>query len=160
MPLDLSGLDQIPSGQRKILKRALGLLFESAGLGPWQVGLMLVDESAMTDLNQAFRGRKTPTDVLSFPFQEDEGAGDPAGIFAHHLGDLAICVDVARAAAREYGHGLVEEIVVLAAHGLFHLLGLDHERGQEEARRQLECEASLLAQAGFPPALSLIARMA
>ena len=71
----------------------------------------------LAQLNQTFRGKSGPTDVLSFP-------GEERG----HLGDVAISVATARRQARELGHGIERELRILTLHGLLHCLGYDHER--------------------------------
>jgi len=94
-------------------------------------------------LNRRFRGKDKATDVLSFP-AEGLGAGGWAG-------DVAISADIASQNARALGHSPVEEIKILALHGILHLAGFDHEndRGQmarEEARlrRLLRLPVSLI----------------
>lgn len=80
------------------------------------VGIALVGDRAMRRLNRRYAGTDRPTDVLSFPSGGASGA----------LGDIAIARGVARRQAREAGHPYVEELRVLALHGLLHLLGYDH----------------------------------
>lgn len=102
-----------------------------------------VDARQMTRLNKKYRGKKTPTDVLSF---EQPGVGAPNLVL---LGDLVLCTDVVRAQAKEIGHSVKDEATILTAHGLLHLLGYDHERSTKEEKRQLKAEAKLLKLAGF-----------
>lgn len=111
------------------------------------VGLTFVHDLEMQALNRAWRQHDEPTDVLSFPLDEE-------GL----LGDLVISVDTARRQARALGHDLDVEIAVLVAHGLVHLAGLDHDRGEDEQRMQRACEATLLACAKVDVAAGLIGR--
>lgn len=74
--------------------------------------------------NARYRGKKTPTDVLSFP--SDGSAG---------LGDIAISLQRARVQAREWGHETEDEIRILMLHGVLHLLGMDHESDSGQMRR-------------------------
>jgi probable rRNA maturation factor len=94
----------------------------------------------MRSLNHAWRGKDRTTDVLSFSLRE--------GMFSHirpeMLGDIVISVPVAARQAREEGHTLAREIDRLLVHGLVHLLGYDHERGRQEARRMSKKERELL----------------
>lgn len=79
------------------------------------VSLSFVKRPVMARLNESFRKRKGPTDVLSFNMNED-----------NMLGDVIICPSVARANAARYGATLNEEIARLAVHGMLHLLGHGH----------------------------------
>ena len=85
--------------------------------------VVLVSDSAMRTYNRKFRGKNRPTDVLSFPNQEDDWEEEP------YLGDILICVD---AAARRQKQTLLQELQLLSLHGLLHLLGYDHEVDQGE----------------------------
>jgi probable rRNA maturation factor len=98
--------------------------------GADRVAVCLVSDRAMAKLNAAFRGRRGPTDVLSFP------AGDaPLPEGGRHLGDVVIAVPTAAAQARRAGHGLARELKILALHGYLHLLGYDHEVDDGDMRR-------------------------
>ena len=101
-----------------------------------QVAILLTTDKAIQRLNRQFRGKNTPTDVLSFPAE----APGPLTI----AGDLAISVDTARRQARERGHSLGTEVKVLMLHGLLHLAGYDHENDDGEmARREQKLRARL-----------------
>ena len=95
-----------------------------AGLEDREVTVVLLDDGAMTERNEADRGVTGPTDVLSYPTWEPDDVGVPR---IPHLGDILICLDVAARQAPEHGHDTVDEVLVLAAHGLTHLRGFDHE---------------------------------
>ncbi len=98
-----------------------------------QVALLLVNETAMSKLNEQWLGHSGATDVLSFPMDElRPGRPDaiaPEGI----LGDIVLCPQVAAVQADNAGHSLAEEITVLVTHGMLHLLGYDHATPVEEA---------------------------
>jgi len=82
-----------------------------------EVSLVLTGDRALRALNSRYRGKDTPTDVLSFP-----GEGGETG-----LGDIVISVDTAARNARGLGRTLPQELDVLALHGFLHVLGYDHE---------------------------------
>ncbi|MDR1189263.1 MAG: rRNA maturation RNase YbeY [Bifidobacteriaceae bacterium] len=87
--------------------------------------ISFIDVAAMAELHERFLEEEGPTDVMSFPMDElrpgsEEAPSDP-GI----LGDVVICPEVAAAQARDMGHSLEDELLVLATHGILHLLGLD-----------------------------------
>ncbi len=108
-----------------------------------ELSLLLVDEPAMTELHVRWMGEQGPTDVLAFPMDELRPS-QPGGAHADHggseqdgipglLGDVVICPQVAAAQARRARHSVGDEIDLLAAHGILHLLGYDHADAKEHA---------------------------
>jgi probable rRNA maturation factor len=97
-----------PSAQtiRALCDRALA----SAGIRAGHLAIELVDEQRIAALNARYRGRPAPTDVLSFPVDEDADAPGP-----RELGDVIVCPQRAES---------VSEAIV---HGVLHLCGMDHE---------------------------------
>jgi len=106
------------------------------------VHVLLVSSRRMKALNHQFRGKNTPTDVLSFP-----AIAEVAGDFA---GDIVICSDIALASARSLRHPLVQELKVLILHGVLHLAGYDHEADHGQMAR---LEAKLRKQLGVKDGL-------
>lgn len=143
---DVLGARLLRDDKNACLKLARRVLRAFNG-GALDVGLTFVHDLEMQALNRAWRHKDEPTDVLSFPLDED-------GIW----GDLVISVDTARRQARRVGHALDVEIAVLVAHGLAHLAGLDHERGDSDDRVQRAVEHTLLAHANVDVAAGLVAR--
>lgn len=96
--------------------------------------MTLVDDTEIHRLNAAFRGKRKPTDVLSFPWQDGEREipETPGENLSGFLGDVIISVEAARRNARMEGHSLLTEIQQLMLHGLLHLLGYDHETDRGE----------------------------
>jgi len=124
--------------------------------GETEVSLLFVDEAAMASLNQQFLGASGPTDVLSFPIEDEPGptgrspdlGGSGPGVSPEEgtltlLGDVVICPAVAARNAVEHEVSLDDEVALLVVHGLLHLLGLDHE-DEAEAERMEALEQSLL----------------
>lgn len=89
-----------------------------------EVSLSIVDMETIHRLNKEYRGVDRPTDVLSFPMDEEgyDNEGNP--IFL--LGDIVICLDVAENQAKDFGHSLEREMMYLICHSTLHLLGYDH----------------------------------
>lgn len=108
----------------EVIGRTLDALLSELRLDDREVTLVLVDDAAMRRLNREHRGEDTATDVLSYPTGEPDDLGIPA---VAHLGDIFISIDTAERQASEHGHDLLTETLVLAAHGLTHLLGYDHQ---------------------------------
>lgn len=121
-----------------------------------EVSLAFVDDDEMARLNEEFRGKQGPTDVLSFEcdgLDDLFSAGAPAGEDApFELGDVIIAPDVAQRQAEHFGHALEAEASLLLVHGLLHLCGYDHieddEAAEMEARERALLEA--WADAGHP----------
>lgn len=96
------------------------------------VGIIFVDEEPMTELHIKWMDEPGPTDVLSFPMDELRPGSDlvpsPEGV----LGDIVICPQIAAKQAEVAGHETINEILLLAAHGMLHLVGFDHAEPEEE----------------------------
>jgi probable rRNA maturation factor len=106
------------------VEQLCALALASAGLEDGHVAVELVDESRMRELNHEHRGLDKPTDVLSFPIDEDGAAAGP-----RELGDVVICP--------AYTTELREAVV----HGVLHLTGMDHET---DAGEMLALQAELV----------------
>ncbi len=115
------------------VKNELG--FEGAG-----VTVCLVSDAEIARMNETFRKKKGPTDVLSFPSAARRRPvrlrrGSAAAINGEYLGDIAISPATARRYARKKGRKLPNELQVLILHGVLHLLGYDHEKDHGEMER-------------------------
>jgi probable rRNA maturation factor len=97
-----------------------------------ELAILLVDEAAMEQLHVQWMDEPGPTDVLSFPMDElRPGSEDditPAGL----LGDIVLCPQVAIEQAKTAAHSTLDELLLLTAHGLLHLLGFDHVEPEDE----------------------------
>ena len=85
----------------------------------------LVSDRAIRRYNREYRHLDKPTDVLSFPVQDDP----------EYLGDIVISVETAQENAARYRLKLNDEIKILALHGVLHLMGYDHESDRGEMSR-------------------------
>jgi probable rRNA maturation factor len=98
-----------------------------------ELSVLLVDEPTMEQLHVQWMREPGPTDVLSFPMDElrpgRDGEDPPQGL----LGDVVLCPAVAQRQAQEAGHTAEDELHLLAAHGILHLLGYDHAEPEEQA---------------------------
>lgn len=108
-----------------------------------EVSISFVDDEVIAELNETYRGKEGPTDVLSF---ECDGCGDepdaPEGA-VFELGDVIIAPDVAERQTAEFATTFEEEVSLLLVHGLLHLCGYDHVV-DEEAEVMEAREAELL----------------
>lgn len=94
-----------------------------------EVSISFVDDTAMAELNERFRGMEGPTDVLSFEcdnIDDDITAADGPSCPVYELGDIIIAPDVAARQSTEFGNSFEQEVSLLIVHGLLHLCGYDH----------------------------------
>jgi probable rRNA maturation factor len=106
------------------VERVVGIAFASAGVDEGHVAIEYVGAGRIAALNERFRGRPGPTDVLSFPVDGDEPSPGP-----RELGDIVICP----------AH--TEDLREAVLHGALHLSGMDHETDDGE---MLALQAELL----------------
>ena len=124
------------------LRRMVAAAARTAG-HDLEAGFRLTDDAAIHALNRDYRHKDRPTDVLAFAQREGPGGALHPGL----LGDVIISVETARRQAKARGpRGLLAELRVLAAPGLCHLLGYDHNDDAEEATMNARA-AALLAEA-------------
>lgn len=110
--------------------------------GELELSVRIVDERESAELNGRYRGRRYPTNVLSFPFEA------PPGVDVALLGDLVICAPVVAREAAEQGKPLAAHWAHMVVHGVLHLLGYDHEQ-PAEAEHMEGLEIRLLSRLGF-----------
>ncbi len=87
------------------------------------VELLITNNSRIQELNRQYRQKDSPTDVLSFAFEDNV-----------HLGQVVISIEKAKIQAYEVGNTLEEELRFLFCHGVLHNLGYDHEFYDEEQK--------------------------
>lgn len=107
-----------------------------------ELSIRVVDEAEGSELNQAYRHRPGPTNVLSFPFDS------PAEFEIPLLGDVVICAPVVAREAREQGKPALAHWAHMTVHGTLHLLGYDHET-PAEADEMERLEARILDGLGY-----------
>lgn len=119
---------RIPGVRTAALRRTARVTLERAAphvVG--DLGIALVSDKRIRDLNRRFRAKDTPTDVLSFPLSAGLQGDEP-------FGDVIISYETARRQARQYGASLQRELQRLLIHGTLHLCGYDHHERRAAAR--------------------------
>jgi rRNA maturation RNase YbeY len=96
----------------------------------------LVDNKKITMLNKKFFGKNSPTNVISFSYMD--------GLPGEVLGDIIISVERAEEEAHASGRLFYERLFALIVHGLAHIMGYDHEKGERESRRMKYREKRLM----------------
>jgi probable rRNA maturation factor len=122
-----------------------------AGARGAEVCVVLADDALVRSLNSSYRGKDTPTNVLSFPFQAPPGSGE-----VRQLGDVVLAAETVLGEAAEQGIPPVHHLQHLVVHGLLHLLGFDHDTdASADAMEQIERE--VLATLGIADPYALTA---
>ena len=117
-----------------------------------ELSIRITSSAEMRKLNLRFRRKNNPTDVLSFPADALELAGD-----------IAISAEIAAANADQLGHSVDTELKILILHGLLHLAGYDHEadngtmhRKEARLRRELGLNSGLIERAYGKPSRQVV----
>lgn len=115
----------------------------AAPRGETQVVIRVVGEAESAALNESYRCKTGPTNVLSFPFEV------PKGVPNDLLGDLVICAGVVEREAREQNKSPEAHWAHMVVHGMLHLQGYDHIE-DNDAEVMEAAEIAILSHLGFP----------
>ena len=135
---------KIPTGLRMLVRRCCNAVLRMEKF-PYsaEISVTFVDNEQIHELNREYRGKDTPTDLLSFAMEEGETLlQDPT--LPELLGDIVINTDRTALQAEQLGHSYQRELVFLFLHGLLHLLGYDHEQGPEQEREMFSLQDQLI----------------
>ena len=116
---------------------------QEAPQAPVEVSVLLSDDAGVRELNLTWRGLDKATNVLSFP---SGGTPGPEGV--RQLGDIALAFETVAREAADEGKSLAAHVAHLIVHGTLHLLGYDHETGEEDADAMEALEIEALARLG------------
>ncbi|MCB1490709.1 MAG: rRNA maturation RNase YbeY [Rhodobiaceae bacterium] len=139
--------DTATGTEESVILRAISAAWDDTdSQDPAEVSVVLTDDAAVQRLNADYRGKDSPTNVLSFP--QDPGAGAVPPGMPLPLGDIVISRPTVVREADEQGLAFDDHLAHLAIHGFLHLLGYDHLT-DEEAHRMEALETRLLAELGI-----------
>ena len=136
------GLRLLPPSARKpralaaVCRRVIAAESSSAR---GELNVVFLDREKMRRLNRKYLDRDRDTDVIAFDYSEDPGPMPGE----HPLGDIFISAHLARVQAEQFGHPVLTEALVLAAHGMLHVLGYDDSTAAERARMRRKQEAAV-----------------
>ena len=135
---------------RDRLCTATDISCETFAWPPLEVGGLLCGDARIRDLNATFRGKDSPTNVLSFPSGEDSPLGEDrhAGDGPHAAGEIALAFQTVLAEASRDGKAVGDHLAHLWVHALLHLMGHDHENEDEAEIMEAE-EVRVLARLGI-----------
>lgn len=112
---------------------------------PLYVSLLLTGNEQIQAINKEFRGKDSPTDVISFAYHDNEdflvGPYDT-------LGDIVISLEQVGEQAKSYNHSFTREFYYVLTHGLLHILGYDHLE-ENEKKEMREREEEILGHFGY-----------
>ena len=126
---------------KKIVREILRVLKIKKNI---EMSLLLVGEKRIRSLNKQYRGQDRVTDVLSFGYLESKRKFITPRTSSMILGDVVICYPQAKKQAKQEGHSTLTEIGILFIHGLLHLLGFDHEEGDNQAKKMMRLEKKII----------------
>lgn len=118
----------INKDQKKIIQKMLNYIFKSELIkGNYFFELTVVDNQKMQEINNTYRNKNYVTDVISFAFWDSNDS-----IKTELLGEIFLCKDKIISQALEYNHTVERELMFLISHGIYHLLGYDHQNENDE----------------------------
>jgi probable rRNA maturation factor len=121
---------------RSLLRRWAGRMLRCLDLARAELSVSVTDDREIRELNRVFRHRDRATDVLAFAMREGAPSGASSersgAARAEILGDVVISVETARRQAIRERRPLQDEMRMLLAHGLLHLVGYDHQTKRED----------------------------
>ena len=124
---------EISSEQEKLIESIIKKSIETEKYNNMaEVGVTVVTNKRIKELNKEFRNKDCVTDVLSFPLIDFELGELPPKSGKYLLGDIAFSFDKAVEQAKEYGHSIDREIGFFIAHSMLHLMGYDHQDESSE----------------------------
>lgn len=119
------------------------LALDQLGTPPAEICVRMMDEAEIAELNQRYRNKAGPTNVLSFAGEGEDESG------RRMLGDLAICTAIVKQEALAQDKTLAAHSAHMLVHGILHLNGYDHENDQD-AKEMEQLEVAILQRIGFP----------
>ena len=106
------------------LNKIVSTIFDQEKMSDCVINLRLLNDKEMRKLNMQFRQKDKTTNVLSFP-NDDISVKQ-----TKNIGDIAISVEYVKAEAKKEGKTFDDHIVHMLAHGVYHILGYDHENNE------------------------------
>lgn len=128
------------AAEKQLLHQLVQTAARKLKLNQGEVSIVLVNNEEIQALNRRFRSKDQPTDVLSFPMEDDPHQQADEWLM---LGDVVISVPKAKEQAHIYGHSFERELGFLLVHGLLHLVGYTHD-DQEDAQEMFQLQEEIL----------------
>ena len=143
-------MEEVDFELKSIIRQAIKKTLEYEGFEyDSEVSVTLTDNGYIKKLNKEYRNKNSATDVLSFPMydfysEETDFTDEPVT-----LGDIVISLERAAAQAKEIGNSFIREVAFLTIHSTLHLLGYDHERGEDDEEAQCRAQKEIIETIDF-----------
>ena len=138
----LNEQEEIPIEDERIRYVSARILAD-AGIVSGRLGIVIVDNETIHNLNKDFLRHDYPTDVISFQVESEPENG-------YLEGEVIVSAEMAQSRAPEFGWSVQEELILYVIHGLLHLVGFD-DITEEDRKMIREKERYYLRHAGFEP---------
>jgi probable rRNA maturation factor len=129
-----------------ITRATEAVIAELALSGDSELSLLFTDDAHIQVLNREWRSKDKPTNVLSFPAFEIA----PDDALPPMLGDIALAFETVESEAKLEEKPFEHHLCHLIVHGILHLLGYDHETGEEDAEEMEQLERQVLSRLAIP----------
>ena len=137
-----SNNSQVPASE--VMSRWADRAFDRVVKKDAEVTIRIVDEEEGAELNQRYRKRAGPTNVLAFDYAQDSFAQNDL------LGDVIICAPIVVQEALSQSKSIDAHWAHMVVHGILHLCGYRHKE-EKDASKMEQLETEILLELGFPP---------
>lgn len=127
--------------RKKDIMRDAEIIARVLELKNTSISIIILDNNAIRRINNRYRKKNSPTDVISFA---ERDMPFPRADAVKHLGDVYISLERAWQQYRDYSESFREEVRRLLVHGILHLMGYDHEKSMREERKMEKKEEWLI----------------
>lgn len=140
---DSQDIERVTHQLKLLVRRAIVATLQYEGVAKdCEVSVTFTDNEGIRALNRTYRNMDKPTDVLSFPLFEETGD-------VKQLGDVVLSLERCHEQAEEFGHSFERECAFLVVHSTLHLLGYDHETGEEDEREMRAKQSAIVTAMGY-----------
>lgn len=115
---------------KKVNEISKKIIIEEFEDGEFELNIFLTDNKTITEYNSNYRGKSTPTDVLSFEY----------GLKEKIIGDIVISIERIKEQAKSFDNSFEEEFFYILIHGILHILGYDHNETDDKKEKMFEIQ--------------------
>ena len=143
-------MEEVDFELKSIIRQAIKKTLEYEGFEyDCEVSVTLTDNEYIKKLNKEYRNKNSATDVLSFPMYDFYSEEIDFVDETVSLGDIVISLERAAEQAKEIGNSFIREVAFLTIHSTLHLLGYDHERGEDDEEAQCRAQKEIIETIDF-----------